>query len=204
VPDLLSGLEAGVHGKRIGWLGDWGGAYPMEPGILEACEGGLRVLEDLGAVVEVLAPPFPAEKLWLSWVTLRAMLNAGGKRALAEEPAKRALTKPETLWEIEQGSGLSAAQVHEASVIRSDWYRQAARMFARFDAVVLPTAQVWPFPADWRWPQDDCGQDNGHLSPLDGGGGASQPDRPAGPVGAAGLRRGRAAGGDADHRPVGR
>ncbi|MBE2276353.1 MAG: amidase [Rhodobacteraceae bacterium] len=158
VPDLLSGLEAGVHGKRIGWLADWGGAYPMEPGILEACEGGLRVLEDLGAVVEVLAPPFPAEKLWLSWVTLRAMLNAGSKRALAEEPAKRALTKPETLWEIEQGSGLSAAQVHEASVIRSDWYRQAARMFARFDAVVLPTAQVWPFPADWRWPQDVAGR----------------------------------------------
>ncbi len=158
VPDLLSGLEAGVRGKRIGWLADWGGAYPMEPGILEACENGLRVLEDLGAVVEPLPPPFPAEKLWMSWVTLRAMLNAGGKRALADDPAKRALTKPETLWEIEQGLGVSAAQVHEASVIRSRWYAHAARLFARFDAVVLPTAQVWPFPADWRWPQEIAGK----------------------------------------------
>lgn len=153
VPDVLSGLDGGIKGKRIGWLGDWGGSYPTEPGILDACAAGLRVLEDLGALVEPLPPPYPAEKLWSSWVTLRAMLNAGGKRALVEDPAKRALTKPETLWEIEQGLSLSAQAVYEASLIRSRWYAQAARMFQKFDAVVLPSAQVWPFPADWRWPE---------------------------------------------------
>jgi amidase len=158
VPDVISGLERGVKGLRIGWLADWGGAYAMEPGILEACEGGLAVLQALGAEVEHLAPPFPAEEMWFSWVTLRAMLNAGGKRVLADDAAKRALTKPETIWEIEQGLGLSAAAVHAASVIRSRWYAVAARMFDRFDAVVLPTAQVWPFPADWRWPQEIAGR----------------------------------------------
>jgi amidase len=158
VPDVLSGLDRGVKGLRIGWLADWGGAYPMEPGILDACEAGLRVLEDLGALVEPLAPPFPAENLWSSWVTLRAMLNAGGKRALAEDPTRRALTKPETIWEIEQGLGLSAAEVYEASVTRSRWHAHAARLFQRYDAVVLPTAQVWPFPADWRWPEEIAGR----------------------------------------------
>ncbi|MCB6178826.1 amidase [Rhodobacter sp. Har01] len=158
VPDLLTGLDAGVKGLRIGWLADWGGAYPMEPGILDLCEAALRGLEDMGAVVEVLAPPFPAEALWSSWVTLRAMLNAGGKRALAEDPVKRAQTKPETIWEIEQGMGLSAQAVYEASVIRSRWHAHAARLFSRFDAVVLPSAQVWPFPADWRWPQEIAGR----------------------------------------------
>ncbi|WP_225028840.1 amidase [Xinfangfangia pollutisoli] len=158
VPDLLSGLEQGVTGLRIGWLADWGGAYAMEPGILDACETGLKVLEGLGAVVEPLAPPFPAEKLWSAWVTLRAMLSAGGKRALYDDPAKRALTKPETIWEIEQGLGLSAQAVYEASVIRSRWYAHAARLFSRFDAVVLPTAQVWPFPAEWDWPKDIAGR----------------------------------------------
>lgn len=158
VPDLLSGLERGVKGLRIGWLADWGGAYAMEPGILEACAGGLKVLEDLGAVVEPLAPPFPAEKLWSSWVTLRAMLSAGGKKALYDDPAKRAVTKPETIWEIEQGLGLSAQAVYEASVIRSRWYAHAARLFTRFDALVLPTAQVWPFPADWDWPKEIAGR----------------------------------------------
>jgi amidase len=158
VPDVLSGLDRGVKGLRIGWLGDWGGAYATEPGILDLCETALRQLESMGAVVEPVPPPFPAEKLWRAWVTLRAMLNAGGKRALAEDPAKRALTKPETIWEIEQGLGLTAAAVYEASVIRSRWYAHAARMFDRFDAVVLPSAQVWPFPADWRWPEEIAGR----------------------------------------------
>jgi amidase len=158
VPDVLGGLDRGVKGRRIGWLADWGGAYPMEPGILGACETGLKTLEDLGAEVEPLAPPFPAEKLWHAWVTLRAMLNAGGKRALAEDPAKRALTKPETIWEIEQGMGLTAHTVYEASVIRSRWHAHAPRLFDRFDAVVLPSAQVWPFPAGWRWPEEINGR----------------------------------------------
>ncbi|MDX5403189.1 MAG: amidase, partial [Rhodobacterales bacterium] len=158
VPDLLTGLDRGIKGCRIGWLADWGGAYAMEPGILETCETALRQMEEMGAVVEPLPPPFPAEKLWSSWVTLRAMLNAGGKRALAEDPAKRALTKPETIWEIEQGMGLTAQAVYEASVIRSRWHAHAARLFQRFDAVVLPSAQVWPFPADWRWPQEIAGR----------------------------------------------
>ncbi len=158
LPDLLTGLDRGVKGLRVGWLGDWGGAYPMEPGILAACEAGLAVLEGLGAVVEPLPPPFPATDLWSAWVTLRAMLSAGGKRALAEDPAKRALTKPETLWEIELGMGLIAQAVYDASVIRSRWHADAARLFNRYDAIVLPTAQVWPFPADWRWPQAINGQ----------------------------------------------
>ncbi len=158
LPDVLGPLDRGLAGARIGWLGDWGGAYPMEPGILDLCEAALRQMADLGARVEALPPPFPAHKLWSAWTRLRAMLNAGGKRALAEDPAKRARTKAETLWEIEQGLGLSAQAVYEASVIRSRWFAHAAGLFGRFDALVLPSAQVWPFPADWRWPQAINGQ----------------------------------------------
>ncbi|MGV8949949.1 MAG: amidase [Cypionkella sp.] len=151
--DYASALQGDLRGKRIGWLGDWGGAYAMEPGILELCEAGLAVLRDLGAEVEAIAPPFPAEKLWRSWTTLRAMLNAGSFKPIYDDAAKRAQLKPETIWEIEQGRALSAQAVYEASVIRSRYYAHMARLFQRFDAVVLPTAQVWPFPAEWRWPQ---------------------------------------------------
>ncbi|MBY0351286.1 amidase [Tabrizicola sp.] len=158
VPDLLSGLDRGVKGIRIGWLADWDGAYPMEPGILGLCESALRQLEALGAVIEPLPAPFPAGKIWSAWVTLRALLNAGGKRDLAEDPARRAQTKPETIWEIEQGLALTAQAVHEASVIRSRWFAHAARLFRRLDAVVLPSAQVWPFPADRRWPDEIAGR----------------------------------------------
>jgi amidase len=147
-------VPADMRGKKIAWLGDWGGAYAMEPGILAQAETTLRVFEELGAEVVPLAPPFPAEKLWQSWVTLRAMLNAGAKRGLYENAAHRAQTKPETLWEIEQGLTLTAAAVYDASVIRSRWYARAAGLFEQFDALMLPAAQVWPFPVEWRWPQE--------------------------------------------------
>ena len=151
--DFASALTADMRGKRIAWLGDWGGAYPVEPGILPLCEAALQVFEALGAHVEAIAPPFPAAKLWQAWTTLRAMLNAGGMKALYDAPAKRAQIKPETIWEIEQGRGLSAQAVYEASVIRSRYYAHMARLFSRYDVVVLPSAQVWPFPVEWRWPQ---------------------------------------------------
>jgi len=151
--DFAGGLDRPVTGLRIGWLGDWGGAYGCEPGILEQCEAALRAFEEIGAIVEPVAPPFPAGKLWQSWITLRAMLNAGAKRALYDNPERRARIKPETIWEIEQGRGLGADEVFEASMVRSRWYAHAARLFARYDALALPAAQVWPFPADWRWPQ---------------------------------------------------
>lgn len=146
-------LDRDIRGLRIGWLGDWGGAYAMEPGILAQCESALKTFEALGAIVDPLPPPFPAEHLWQAWITLRAMLNAGGFRPIYEKPERRALLKPETLWEIEQGQRTTVAEVYEASTIRSRWYAHAACLFDRYDALVLPAAQVWPFPADWRWPR---------------------------------------------------
>ncbi len=151
--DYAARLHGDLRGLRIGWLGDWGGAYPMEPGILDLCEAALHQFTDLSARVEALPPPFPAAKLWRAWTTLRAMLNSNGKRALYDDHTKRAQLKPETVWEIEQGLGLSADSVYEASVIRSRWYAHAARLFDTYDLLVMPTAQVWPFPVDWRWPQ---------------------------------------------------
>ena len=146
-------LTTELRGKRIGWLGDWGGAYGCEPGITDLCETALQVFVGRGAVVEPVAPPLPATDLWFAWTTLRAMLNAGAKGDLFANPATRARLKPETLWEVEQGQTLSAAAVHAASVTRSRWYATAARLFHTYDALVLPSAQVWPFPAEWRWPQ---------------------------------------------------
>ena len=152
--DFVSALDgASLKGKRIAWAGDWGGAYGMEPGILALCEAALRQMEEMGAIIEPIPPPFPAEKLWQAWTTLRAMLNAGNFRDLAADPARWAQLKPETQWEITQGQHLSAAAVHVASSLRSRWYADAAKLLRRFDVLALPTAQVWPFPVEQRWPE---------------------------------------------------
>jgi len=49
-------------------------------------------------------------------------------------------------------------QVHAASVIRSDWFSRASALFDVYDALVLPTAQVWPFPLELDWPKAIAGQ----------------------------------------------
>ncbi|MGX0877572.1 amidase [Roseovarius sp. MBR-154] len=152
-PDL-SEIAPRAAGVRIGWLGDWGGAWPYEDGILTLCEAALGVLEGLGAQVEALAAPHSREALWEAWVTLRHWAVAANLAPLLESGR----LKPEAVWEVEEGGRLSALDVHRASVARSGWYSTAARLFERHDVLALPTAQVWPFPAEEVYPRAVGGQ----------------------------------------------
>ncbi len=155
---FLAELRGGAAGARIAWLGDWGGAFALEPGIARTCEAALAAFDSLGAAVEPIAPPFPAEALWESWTTLRSWAVAAGLAPLAERPEARDRLKPEALWEIERGLAFSAMEVHRASVLRSRWFARAAELFAAYDALALPAAQVWPFPAEARWPGEISGR----------------------------------------------
>ncbi|MFC3615091.1 amidase [Lutimaribacter marinistellae] len=146
---------ADLEGLHIGWLGDWGGAFPMEDNILSLSEGALAEFESLGARVETLAPPFDAHAMWDSWTTLRSWSVATGLAPLAEH---RELLKDSAQWELDRGLAFSAMDIHRASVIRSDWFKTAAKLFERFDALVLPSAQVWPFDVDRHWPTEIAGQ----------------------------------------------
>lgn len=147
---------ADPKGLRIGWLGDWDGALPMEEGILDNSKAALSVLETLGCIVEPVVAPFSAEAIWQSWIDLRSWQVAGGLAHLLQQDAP---LKDSALWEIERGLSLSAEDVHKASVIRSDWFQVAAKLFEKYDALVLPSAQVWPFDAELPYPTSI----NGHA-----------------------------------------
>ncbi|WP_299946650.1 amidase [uncultured Ruegeria sp.] len=155
VSDISPVQAADLTGMRIGWLGDWGGAFPCEEGILELCRDALTAFEDRGARIEALAPPFDAEQIWDSWITLRSWSVATGLEPLI---AKKASLKDTAQWELERGLALSAMDVHRASVIRSDWHRRAAELFEAYDALVLPAAQVWPFDIEKPYPTEITGQ----------------------------------------------
>ena len=68
------------------------------------------------------------------------------------------MLKPELIWEIERGLAVSAIEVHEASVVRSEWFTAAAKLFETYDAFVLPSAQLFPFDLNWRWPEVVAGR----------------------------------------------
>ena len=155
VPDL--DLRGGAKGARIAWLADWGGAFPYEEGIAPLCEAALAVLAEQGPEVEPISPPFDRDLLWHSWSTLRSWAMAAQLGPLLDAPETRDKLKPEAVWEIEQGRKLSALEVHKASEIRSEWFRVAVGLFETYDALALPTAQVWPFPVEWEWPREVAG-----------------------------------------------
>lgn len=145
-------LERDFKGTRIGWLGDFNGYLPMEHGILSLCEKAFADFESLGCHIEPVQPEFAPQQLWSSWRTLRHWTVAGSLGPIYADPKKRPLLKPEACWEIENGLQLSASEVFSASVVRSNWYRAISRLFERFDYLLLPSAQVFPFDKNIPWP----------------------------------------------------
>jgi amidase len=147
-------LAPSARAPRIGWLADLGGHLPTEPGVLDACEAALGQWQRAGvARVDAAALGFSPERLWDCWLVHRHWLVAGRLRPFYDEPALRAQMKPEALWEVEGGQGLSAERVYHASAVRSAFFQQLLALFERFDLLALPTAQCFAFPAEWRWPQ---------------------------------------------------
>src|SRR5262249_45990224 len=72
--------------------------------------------------------------------------------------AKRALLKPEAVFEVESGLKLSAFDITAASAVRTEWYQAVRLFFRKYDYLVLPTAQMFPFDANVHWPQEIAGR----------------------------------------------
>ncbi|MDE2145269.1 MAG: amidase [Burkholderiales bacterium] len=144
---------ASVRGLRIGWLGDLGGHLALEPGIADVCTQALQRMAEAGAVVEPAALGFSAEALWEAWLVWRRGLVAQTLAPLLAQPGARARIKPEALWEHDQGAGLGFAQFMQAAGVRSAYAAHMAGLMARYDALALPTAQVWPFEIEQTWPR---------------------------------------------------
>jgi amidase len=151
-------LETDLKGKRIAWLGDFNGAIPYEVGVLDLCRSALRVFESIGCIVEEAVPDYPVDKVWQAWLKLRAWQSGGNLLAYYRDPAKRALMKPEAVFEVESGLKLQAFDITAASAVRTEWYGVVRAFFERYDYLIAPTAQVFPFDGDLHWPSEIAGQ----------------------------------------------
>ncbi len=145
-------LARDFQGTRIGWLGNWGGHLAMEEGLLAQQEAALAHFRTAGATVEPAVLDFDLEQLWEAWLDLRSLQVAGANLALYTDPAKRALLKPEAVWEIERGMRLSGMRIYEAAKVRSAWYQQLRGLLERFDYLIMPSTQVYPFAVELDWP----------------------------------------------------
>jgi len=155
VPEGYSPMN--LQGIRIGWLGNLDGYLAMEDGVLETCEASLASLSDAGAIVDAVQPQFVLTDLWQCWTTLRHSLRSSF-RTYYDDPELRPMLKPELVWEIEQSMILTDADREAARSIREDWNQELDRLFSEYDFLVLPSAQVFPFPKETHWPQEIAGR----------------------------------------------
>ncbi|MDB5431213.1 MAG: amidase [Caulobacter sp.] len=148
---------AKLKGKRIGWLGDLGGATPCEAGVLDVCRAALKRFETLGCIVEEARPDHDVEKAWQAFLQLRAWDEAALFLPFANDPPKRALLNDQAVYELEMGVRLSAMDITAAAHERALWSQSVQRLFARYDYLISPTAQMFPFPIETRWPTEIAG-----------------------------------------------
>ncbi|WP_155911944.1 amidase [Methylobacterium sp. 77] len=157
-PSLSAELpEDDLKGARIGWLGDYARALPMEEGILPLSRSGLASLEAAGCRIEEVDLGISRDEIWQCWLVWRHVLVGSRYRPLYDDPEKRALMKPELIWEIEGGLRLSADDLYRASVTRTRLYQRFLALFAECDALALPSAQVFPFAQELHWPTTIAG-----------------------------------------------
>ncbi len=143
-------LQPQAPGLRVGWLGDLNGYLPMEAGVLAACENGLKRLADLGCHVEPVALGCSPQTVWQTWLAWRRVLTASRIAPMVAQG--RESVKPEALWEFDQAAGMTATDFLQASTERSAFYQHMQGLLQRYDVLVLPSCQVWPFDIDVRWP----------------------------------------------------
>ncbi len=150
-------LQRDFSGARIAWGGDYGGYLPFEPGVLDVCKAALKTFEAMGCIVEEAWPDYSIDAVWRAWRTLRAWQAGGSLLDYYNDPAKRALLKPEAIFEVESGLKLTAYDITKASLVRTEWYQAVRRLFEIYDYFVIPTAQVFPFDVDTHWPRAIAG-----------------------------------------------
>ncbi|MEX6634767.1 amidase [Hyphococcus lacteus] len=150
-------LDRDWKGARIGWLGDLGGALPMESGILKTCENALSAFRTIGVDVDEAQLSESAEAMWRTAVTLRHWSVGGGLHEYYADPAMRETMKPEAIWEVEGYKKLTGSQLSDASKGRTKIFEAFRQAFEKFDFLALPTAQVFPFDVAQHWPQEIAG-----------------------------------------------
>ena len=135
--------ETSLAGLKIGWLGNAGGHWPIEPSILRYCEQALEVLAAAGAKVDACTSHQIAE-LWPCWLALRQTALSPGK-ALYQDPSKRPLMSDNWQWEIQQGALLSRNDMEVAVQAQRVWRAELEGLFSKYDVLIAPACQVHPF-----------------------------------------------------------
>ena len=147
-------LDRDFAGTMLAWSPDLS-ELPVDPSVIATISGHLPVFSNLGCIVEETAPDF--RDAYDIFQALRAwsfeLVHADNFARYGEENFKDTIR-----WNVEQGRGLSAAQISRVEVKRTDLYQRVREFLDTYDYLLLPTTQVPPFPIEWEYPTEINGK----------------------------------------------
>ncbi|MGN5373385.1 amidase family protein [Sphingomonas hankookensis] len=126
--------------------------------MLDTCRRALEAFRAIGMTVDAAKLSEPADAMWQTASTLRHWSVGADLAGFYADPAKRARMKPEAIFEVEGAAKITGEQLTRASEGRTRIYRAFDTLFDQFDFLVLPTAQVFPFDVETRWPRTIAGR----------------------------------------------
>ncbi len=143
-------LERDFNDVRIAWSPDLG-ELPIDLQVITTISKHLPVFADLGCQLEEAAPDF--HDAYDIFQTLRAW---NFEHSFAEHFAQFGAEQfKETIrWNAAQAEQLSAADISRAQAKRTELFHRLRDFLETYEFLLLPTAQVPPFPIEWEYPQE--------------------------------------------------
>jgi amidase len=174
---MSGGAFSGIgHGKgtapaqpRIGWLGDWGGAFPMEQGILALAEAALARMEGRGLGGGAGGAARLAGAAVGRLDRFARLRRGAGPCGTLARPGRAGSAEPAGTYEIERGLALTGRGPGPRAGAAGPMAAALDTLFATYDALVLPARSSgpsrptgtgrarsrvsrWtPITAGWRW-----------------------------------------------------
>lgn len=149
-------LSRDFHGLRIAWTPDLG-FLPVEPEVARVVEAAAQVFQGFGCVVERDCPDL-TDAMDVFQIQRAAALAVIGRDLDRTVPDWRRHAKDTLIWNVEQGYALTSEALLDAELRRTRIYRRVVEFFGRYDALLLPAAQVAPFPVEQEWVREIAGQ----------------------------------------------
>jgi len=155
--DYAAGLDQGVKGLKIGLVMKFGDVF-LDPEVEAGIAAAAKTFEDLGAIVEPIAPPTNAADA--SRVFVVHWFSAL-QRLLQTYPAERHdQFDPQLLQNARVGEAYSVQTLVDAMVERRTMSTAWNLVFTRCDLVISPTLNVLPFPVGQPFPLGPDGAPN--------------------------------------------
>ncbi|HKA16939.1 MAG TPA: amidase [Blastocatellia bacterium] len=139
-------LDRDFRGTRIAWSRNLG-RYPVEHIVNIVCDQARSIFEMLGCEVEENEPDLrDVDEIFQ---VLRAWSYAHTRGD--DLRRNRNLIKDTVVWNIELGLKLNSSEVEKAHTNLRSLNARVAAFFDRYEFLILPVAQVAPFPIEVEW-----------------------------------------------------